>query len=403
MPNGLMDMLKGAVSKQVMGQMGGLIGQSPEKTSSVFETAAGSILGGLIKKSAGGGSGSADIFKAVQNTDSGILDKLGDLMGGGDKTEQFQKQGGGVLDMVFGDSQGGIFSAIAKALGLKEGIIGTIMKMAAPILMGVIAKHVKNKALDAAGLGSFLGEQKSSLSNFMPSGLADNLGFGNLLGGATGAVGDAARSVTGAARDVGSAASGAARNVGSAASGAARDTANAGGSMLKWLIPLLLVAALAFLAWKMFAPAVEDAGDAIGNAGSAVVDGASDLVDGAGGAIGGLSLPEMPGFDGIDMGDFDAKGLNEKFTGIAGGFKDLTADNAQGLADNITGLTGGLGDMGFDSLPELAKAPVGTMIDGFRTTVDGQMEKVEDQGILGILKPVLAKLWEAFKGLGFGS
>ena len=46
----IMDLVKGAVSNQVMGQIGGLLGTDAKKTPSLFETAAGSILGGLMKK-----------------------------------------------------------------------------------------------------------------------------------------------------------------------------------------------------------------------------------------------------------------------------------------------------------------------------------------------------------------
>ena len=46
----LMEMVKGAVSKQIMGQIGGMLGTDESKTSSAFETIAGSILGGLMKK-----------------------------------------------------------------------------------------------------------------------------------------------------------------------------------------------------------------------------------------------------------------------------------------------------------------------------------------------------------------
>lgn len=41
----LMAMVKGAVTKQVMGKIGGLLGTDETKTNSAFEAAAGSILG----------------------------------------------------------------------------------------------------------------------------------------------------------------------------------------------------------------------------------------------------------------------------------------------------------------------------------------------------------------------
>jgi len=150
----IMDLVKGAVSDQVMGQIGGLLGTDAKKTPSLFENAAGSILGGLMKKGSTQ-QGAQDIFGAVQKQDSSVLDKLGDLLGGGDSTDGFQKQGSGILDMVMGGSQqsAGMIGMVAKALGMDKGIVGKLLMMAAPIVMGVIGKHVKNKALDAVGLG----------------------------------------------------------------------------------------------------------------------------------------------------------------------------------------------------------------------------------------------------------
>ena len=89
--------------------------------------------------------------------------------------------------MVFGNNRGGIMGIMSKFLGLDGSMMGKLMAMAAPIVMGVIGKHIKNKALDAVGLGNFLGSQKSSLGAAMPSALTSQLGFGNLLGNVAGA------------------------------------------------------------------------------------------------------------------------------------------------------------------------------------------------------------------------
>ena len=119
----LMDMVKGAVSKQIMGKIGGMLGTDEKKTSSVFETAAGSILGGLIKKSSTP-DGARDVFDMTSKQDDSVLDKLGDILGGGQAGEDFQKTGGGILDGVFGKSnQSGMLGALAKALGLDEKMV----------------------------------------------------------------------------------------------------------------------------------------------------------------------------------------------------------------------------------------------------------------------------------------
>ena len=113
----LLDMVKGAVSNQVMGQMGKILGQSDnQKTAGMFDTAAQSILGGLIKK-AGTAEGAREVFKAAHEQDAGILNKLGDIMGGSAlQQDHFQKQGGSMLDMIFGNNRGGIMGIVGKFL-----------------------------------------------------------------------------------------------------------------------------------------------------------------------------------------------------------------------------------------------------------------------------------------------
>ena len=419
----LMDMVKGAVTKQVMGKIGGLLGTDEAKTNSAFETAAGSILGGLIKKS-GSAQGARDIFDMTQKQDAGVLDKLGDLLGGGDATDQFQKQGSGLLDGIFGGQQQttGLLGTLGNFLGFKGGVTGMLMKLVAPIVMGVIAKHVKAKALDAVGLGSFLGEQKKSLG-FMPASLTSDLGFGNLLGNVTGAVGDAGSAVAGAAGDAGRAVSGAAGNAGRAVSGAAGnagravsgaagdagravsgaagDAASAGGGLLKLLLPLILLGALLFGLWKFLPMLTGAAGGVVDKAGdvaAGAADAVGDAASGAAGAVSGsgMKMPSIPGVDfgsieGFDIGSLGAAGpaLTQGFGDITEGFNGLATsgtDGAHALATKITDFTGSIDGMGLDQLEGAGKTSAMGLIGKIVETIKGLMGG-QSEGIQGILQP----------------
>ena len=73
-------------------------------------------------------------------------------------------------------------NVLTKAIGLDSNLVGKLLKMAAPIIMSVIGKYMKSKALDASGLGGLLGEQKQYLGNYLPSSLTSDLGFGRYAG-----------------------------------------------------------------------------------------------------------------------------------------------------------------------------------------------------------------------------
>lgn len=382
----IMDLVKGAVSDQIMGQLGGLLGTDAKKTPGLFETAAGSILGGLMKKGSTS-QGAQDIFGAVQNQDDGILDKLGDLLGGGDSTDEFQKQGGGILDLITGGGQqsSGMIEMVAKALGLDQGIVGKLLMMAAPIVMGVIGKHMKSKALDAVGLGDLLGSQGPNLAGVMPSSLTSGLGIGNLLGQAGDAVGNAA----GAVGNMGNAAAGAVGNAASrtsnAVGNAADSAASAGGSVLKYIIPLgLLVLAAVFFGPKIM--------DAMSRSTPAIdTESIQSSVEGAIPDLGNFDLSSMPGLGAL--GESGTK-LTEGMSGIQSALRDVTDDaGASTLAEKITGFTGQLDGFGLDSLEGPAKTTASTLIGKFVDIVKGLIGG-KSESVQGILKPVVDTLME---------
>ena len=280
------------------------------------------------------------------------------------------------------------------------------MKLVAPLVMGVIGRHVKSKALDAVGLGSLLGEQKGFLSSAMPAGLTSSLGIGDMFGGAADSVKGAASAVTGAAGDASRAVSGAAGDAGRAVSGAAGDAASAGGGLLKMLFPLILLGALVFLGWKFLMPGAENAADMAGKAADGVAGAVSNAGDMAGkaadGVTGALSdaAGSMTDMANIDFGGFDMSGLQSKFTGITDGFQNVTSENASGLATKITDLTGSIDGLGLDKLTGPAQAASQGAIGKFIESITGALGGIGDGGIMGVLKPAVDALIEklsAFK------
>jgi len=97
----------------------------------------------------------------------------------------------------------------------------------------------------------------------------------------------------------------------------------------------------------------------------------------------------------IDFGDFDMKGVQEKFTGITDGFKGgVTADNVDGLTSKISGLTDSMDGMGIDKLTGPAKTFAGGAMTKFSDAIKAAMGGISDEGILGKLKPVVDALME---------
>ncbi len=94
----------------------------------------------------------------------------------------------------------------------------------------------------------------------------------------------------------------------------------------------------------------------------------------------------------IDFGDFDLKGMQDKFAGITDGFKNVSADNVSSLTTKLSDLSGAIDGMGIGKLPGPAKAAVQTMISKFADTIKSELGGITDEGILSRLKPVVDAL-----------
>jgi hypothetical protein len=378
-----MQMIKGMATQQMMNQLGGALGLESKKTSSVFDTCAAALLGGILNK-AQTTEGARAVHDLAKNTDFSVLDKLGDLVGGsGAAVDQYQKMGGGLLDSLLGSGKSGMFSILTKALGINSNMIGKLMAMIAPIVMGVISKQLKSQALDASGLANLLGSQKKSLAGFLPGNLAGDLGFKTLLG------------------DVGKVASGAANT----ASNTARQVANAGeqagSGLMKILIPLLLIGVLGWVLWKFVLGG--GAGDVINKTNNAVQNGvgaAKDAAEKVAGTAVDAVTDSLPKFDDFDVSALGETGnlLKTGFTDITKGLSELQAagvseDVAKKLVETISGMTGKIDGMGLDKLEGAGKTASSGLISAFLGSLDGLMAKIPAP-LRAIVEPAVKSMIE---------
>ena len=133
--SGLLDLLNSPVGKQVISGVAGQTGQEENKTADVLSMAMPLLLGAMKKNVAAPG-GAEGLMNALSSKhDGSILDDLGGLFGGGvDQT--VMDDGAGILGHVFGNKQTNVEQALSQKSGMDTGTIGSILKMAAPIVMG---------------------------------------------------------------------------------------------------------------------------------------------------------------------------------------------------------------------------------------------------------------------------
>jgi len=257
----LLEMLSSQIGGSQYSQIGKFLGADEGVVKSAMGAALPSILGSVINNG-NTNTGAAGLINMLNkgNFDGSMLDNLGGLFGGGNATSSLMNSGSSILSSLMGNKLGSVVDMIGSMTGMKKSNSSSLMSMAAPLVMSMLGRYVKNKALDASGLSSFLGTQRKHVAAALPAGMGKILGFD--AGNVRSKVGS---TVTNAA------------NTGRAA---VAETANTGGGILSKILPLALIALLAGGAYWFFTG--NSATGALSDATSGITEGATNLADKAG-------------------------------------------------------------------------------------------------------------------------
>ncbi len=361
----LLDMVKDQISGPLASSAAGFLGESESNITSAM----GGIVPGLLGKItdiASDEKGAQSILDMAKGTDAGMLDNISGLFsGGGDAINGLMNSGGGMLETLLGGNQSGFISKIAGLSGMSSGNTGSLLKMAAPMIMGLIGKQAMSGGLNASGLMSMLGGQKSMIQKLMPSGLGDTLGFAKGLGGdaldagkkVVGGTVDAGKKVVGGAADLAGGAVDAGKKVvggtvdagkkvvgGAAdlAGGAVDAGAKAGKSILRWLLPLLaILAILGFFGVRTGCSNIDNAASKVSDTTKNVATGAADMTKKAAGAV-------------ADGAGAVADGVGNAADAVAGAAGNVVEGAIDMTGDAFKWTAGALGDV-FGKVDKVAK------------------------------------------------
>lgn len=342
----ILDSLKGLVTDELVSKAAGALGEDSGAISKVMQGALPTVLSGLMGSDSKNHGALSGLFGQAAGNDNLMGDILGGLSGGGNNA------GGGIMDSlisgIFGDKAAGIVNILGNIGGLKKsGSTSSILGMVGSLAASYFGKKMMKDGLGFGSILNMIGGEKDAILEAAPEGVAKTMGIkpgpwsmvkdiigdvtgtaGNVAKGAAGAVtgaagaavggaskivggaGDAVKGAAGAAADGAGKVAGAA---GSAVKGAAGAVTGAAGSVvggasdlaggavdgakkgMKWLWPLLLLAALAVGAFWLLSKAgcnnaATDAATSVtgtvGDAAGSVVDGAGDV---AGAAVDGVT------------------------------------------------------------------------------------------------------------------
>ena len=372
----LMDLVKTAINTSgVADQIGSAVGLEKSKTNSAIEAAIPVLLGGLMKKAStpSGASELSNIFKK-QDAEPSILDNLGSLVSGG-ASSKLLGLGSSLLPMFLGSSQASIVSVLMKLLGLGDKSVLGLLGSLAPIVMGVVGKQAKSAGgFDPGVLTNLLGGQNNFLSSALPSELKGVMGLADLGKQASEAVSSATRTAT--------------QTVQKAAAPASNP--------LGWLLPLLALAALGFLAYssgifggkKEEKPASKPIASVPDSPATAPTIKPVPDVDAA---LPDLAKLELPG--GMSIDDLKKK-LSGSFDGIGdilGTIKDV--DTATAAKGKLEEAAKAYADLGMDKMPAAANSLLGPFLKPYFEKVGGVLNTLYAiPGVKDIVEPVLGPM-----------
>jgi len=190
--SGILDLLNTDLGKSIISGVAGQTGQDESKTSSVL-TMALPVLMQAMKRNAATPQGAEGLMSALSSKhDGSILDNLGGLFGGGVDSNVLD-DGGKILGNVLGGKQQHVENALSQKSGIDAGSVAQILKVAAPILMGVLGNQAKKQNVNSSKgiedlLGGLIGGSSSNNEQSFLESILDADGDGSIIDDVAGMV-----------------------------------------------------------------------------------------------------------------------------------------------------------------------------------------------------------------------
>lgn len=154
-----MDALTGALLQQLAGgglaQLGQILGTDEQKAGSALGSAVPLLVSALATEAAQPRR-ARSLHRALEKDhDGSVLANLESYL----TTDPEQAEGAGILSHALGGARPAVESGLAARTGLDAKQIGTLLEIAAPLVMGLVGQQQQSNGLDETGLAALLGTQ----------------------------------------------------------------------------------------------------------------------------------------------------------------------------------------------------------------------------------------------------
>jgi len=237
----IIDLIKGQLGSALVTQAASQLGESESGISKAISGLLPAIVGGLANN-----SDNPSVLDAISNAPSqGVLGNLLGLASGNSWVQ-------GLLASIFGDKLNGLVNSIATYAGISNNSSASLLNLVTGATVGSVGKYAADNNLDQSGISSLLNDQKGIVSSLLPAGLSlASLNVGDWAKGykfdndndvikptPTTPPPHAEQKIE------------VTKSIADGGTFPDRPTTSEGGSIWKWLLPLLLLIAAGYFLWK---------------------------------------------------------------------------------------------------------------------------------------------------------
>ncbi|KUJ56533.1 OmpA family protein [Chryseobacterium aquaticum] len=237
----IIDLIKGQLGSALVTQAASQLGESESGISKAISGLLPAVVGGLANN-----SDNPTVLDAISSAPSqGVL---GNLLGFASENTWVQ----GLLASIFGDKLNGLVNSIATYAGISNNSSASLLNLVTGATVGSVGKYAADNNLDQSGIASLLNDQKGIVSSLLPAGLSlASLNVGDWAKGykfdndndmikptLTTPPPHAEQKIE------------VTKSIADGGTFPDRPTTSEGGSIWKWLLPLLLLIVVGYFLWK---------------------------------------------------------------------------------------------------------------------------------------------------------
>jgi outer membrane protein OmpA-like peptidoglycan-associated protein len=180
MSSTLLQNATGLLTPELVSRVSSILGETEGATSKGLSRGAiPLLLAGLANKSQE--VGSADKILALLRDpayDPRAIQNAGSLLGEGGGVAGLRQLGERLISLLFGGRTDGLANALGEFAGIRSASASSLLRLAAPMVLGLLGDRVKRDNLDAPGLARLFYNERDDLVAALPGPLRSAAGFG---------------------------------------------------------------------------------------------------------------------------------------------------------------------------------------------------------------------------------